>query len=64
MFQNEKSKKIKIKKQKYRQVIQSYGGKYQKISKNAENGGLQGKVNGAETRQAIAIFSNKFCRTI
>lgn len=46
MFQSAKSKKIKIKKWKYRQVIQSYRGKYQKISKNAENGGLQGKVKG------------------
>ena len=46
MFQSAKSKKIKIKKWKYRQMIQSYRGKYQKISKNAENGGLQGKVKG------------------
>ena len=38
--------------------------KYRKLSKNAENGGLQGRVNGAETRQAIAISNNKFCRTI
>ena len=32
------------------------------VQENAENGSLQGKVNGAETRQGIAIFNNKFCR--
>ena len=47
-----------------KEIREEYTSEVWMVQVNAENGGLQGKINGAETRQGIAIFNNKFCRTI